>query len=59
MNAPCKDCGGRYCMCETCQSMRKLLEELGELKGEDIMKKEDAKKLFEEMKGSLNLNGLK
>ncbi len=53
MNAPCKDCGGRYCMCETCQSMKKLLEELGELKGEDIMKKEEAKKLFEKMKGTL------
>ena len=53
MNAPCKDGGGRYCMCEACQSMRKLLEELGELKGEDIMKKEDAKKLFEKMKGTL------
>ena len=53
MNAPWKDGGGRYCMCEACQSMRKLLEEWGELKGEDIMKKEDAKKLFEKMKGTL------
>lgn len=29
MNAePCKDCGGKYCMCEACQSMKKMLQEL-------------------------------
>lgn len=43
-------------MCEACQSMRKMLEELTELKGEDIMKKEEAKKVFEEMKKTLDLD---
>lgn len=40
-------------MCDTCQSMRKMLEELRKLKGEDIMKKEEAKKIFEEMERAL------
>ena len=53
MNTPCEDCGGKYCMCEACQSMRKMLDELTDLDGEDIMKKEEAQKMFEEMKGFL------
>lgn len=40
-------------MCDACQSMRKMLEELTDLKGEDIMKKEEAKKMFEEMERAL------
>lgn len=40
-------------MCDACQSMRKMLEELSDLKGEDIMKKEEAKKMFEEMENAL------
>lgn len=40
-------------MCDACQSMRKMLEELTDLKGEDIMKKEEARKIFEEMERAL------
>lgn len=40
-------------MCDACQSMRKMLEELTDLKGEDIIKKEEAKKIFEEMEKAL------
>lgn len=54
---PNKDCefarGGGYCMCEACQSMRKMLEELTDIKVEDIMKKEEAKKMFDEMERAL------
>ena len=42
-------------MCDACQSMRKMLEELAGLKGEDIIEKEKAKKIFEEIKTSLSL----
>ncbi len=59
MKEPCEDCGGRYCLCEACQSMRKLLEELTSLKGEDIMGKEEAKKVFEEMEKTLRPDRLK
>nr|WP_300656662.1 hypothetical protein [uncultured Acetatifactor sp.] len=52
-NKDCEFARGGYCMCDACQSMRKMLEELTDLKGEDIMGKEEAKKAFEEMKGKL------
>ncbi len=54
-NKDCEFAQGGYCMCDACQSMRKMLEELAGLKGEDIIEKEKAKKIFEEMKASLSL----
>ena len=42
-NRDCEFSGGGYCMCEACQSMRKMLEELTDFKGEDIMRKEEAR----------------
>lgn len=32
MKEPCEDCGGKYCMCDACQSMKELLKELEEEK---------------------------
>jgi len=55
-NKDCEDCGGKYCMCDACQSMKKTLEELTDLKVEDIMKKEEAKKVFAEMERALELD---
>lgn len=52
----CKDRGGRYCMCETCQSMREMLEKLAGLKGEDIMGQEEARGVFEEMERTLGFD---
>lgn len=40
-------------MCEACISMRKDLEELTNMKAEDIVEKESAKRLYEEMKVAL------
>lgn len=57
-NKDCEFASGGYCMCDTCQSMRKMLEELTNLKGEDIMKKEEAKKMFEEMERALERDKL-
>lgn len=33
---PCKDCGGKYCMCEACQSMKKILEEISKISFEKL-----------------------
>lgn len=53
MNNNCEFSGEGYCMCEVCISMRKDLEELTNMKAEDIMEKESAKRLYEEMKAAL------
>lgn len=58
-NRDCEFSGGGYCMCEACQSMRKMLEELTDFKGEDIMRKEEAKKVFKEMEKALRSDKLK
>lgn len=52
-NKDCKFSRGGYCLCDSCQAMKKMLEELTDLKGEDIMKKEEAKKVFAEMERAL------
>lgn len=57
-NKDCEFSGDGYCMCDTCWSLRKMLEELADLKGEDIMKKEEAKKMFEEMERALERDKL-
>ncbi len=31
MKTSCDDCGGKYCMCEACQSMKKTLEEISKI----------------------------
>lgn len=49
----CEFAGGRDCMCEVCQNMRKTLEELADIKVEDIMEKKEAKRIYEEMKATL------
>lgn len=52
-NKDCEFARGGYCMCDACLSMRKMLEDLTDLKGEDIIKKEEAKKIFKEMEKAL------
>lgn len=44
---------GGHCLCDVCQSMRKTLEELANLKTEDILEKAEAKTLYAEMKAAL------
>lgn len=56
MNNNCEFAGSKDCLCSACQSMRKMLEELTDLKGEDIMKKEEAKKVFAETERVLELD---
>lgn len=53
LNKDCKMFGGGYCLCSACQSMRKTLEELTSLEADDIMKTDEAKKVYEEMKKAL------
>lgn len=53
MNNNCEFAGEKCCMCNACQSMRKTLEELTDIKAEDIMEKESAKRIYEEMKAAL------
>ena len=55
-NKECEFASGGYCMCDACQSMRKMLEELMDLEDGDIMKSEEAKKVFEEMKKALDFD---
>ncbi len=33
---PCKDCGGKFCMCEACQSMKKMIREFEKRSTEEI-----------------------
>lgn len=53
MNNNCEFANQGGCMCDACQSMRETIKELKDLECEDIMKKEEAKKIFEEMKKEL------
>lgn len=57
-NKDCEFARGGYCMCDACKSMRKMLEELTGLKGEDIIEKEKAKKIFDEMRTALEASDL-
>lgn len=53
LNKDCEYFGGGHCLCDVCQSMRKTLEELANLKTEDILEKAEAKTLYAEMKAAL------
>ena len=35
-NKDCEDYGGKYCMCEACQSMTKMLEEMSKISFEEL-----------------------
>lgn len=49
MNNACEFSGGGYCLCSSCQSMRKMLEELEKNSADKLMSKEEAQKIFTEM----------
>lgn len=53
MNNNCEFAGEKYCMCDACQSMRKDIEELMDIKTEDRMEIKDAERVYEEMKAAL------
>ncbi len=36
MKEPCEDCGGRYCMCEACQSMKRMIQDLEKRSFEEL-----------------------
>ena len=57
MNNNCKYVGGGYCFCSTCQSMRKMIEELKKVNVDEIMSKEEVKKVFEEAEKLLKVKG--
>lgn len=53
MNNNCEFAGDRCCMCSACQSMREALENLSSMNTDEIFDREEAKKVFKEMKQAL------
>lgn len=34
---PCEDCGGKYCMCEACQSLKKMIQDMEKRGSDDLI----------------------